>query len=80
MDNDRKLTLIYFVLGVIAAAISLYVDSLIALSAAVIIYLVSLLPVRKLIEVKKTSVFLTTTLVTFILVWLVVWILLNALR
>ena len=75
MDTDRKLTLVYFVLGIAAALAMLYVDTFIGVAIAVAVYAIFSLLIKKFIEVKKLSVFITTTAVTFFLVWLMVWIL-----
>lgn len=75
MDTDRKLTLIYFVLGIAAALASLYVNTLVGIAVAVASYAIFSIVIRKFIEVKKLSLFITTTAVTFFLVWLVAWIL-----
>ena len=75
MDTDRKLTLIYFVLGIAAALATLYVDAIIGIAIAVAVYAIFSLVIKKFVEVKKLSVFITTTAVTFFLVWLMTWIL-----
>ncbi|MBI2545095.1 MAG: hypothetical protein HYW22_00650 [Candidatus Aenigmarchaeota archaeon] len=80
MDNDRKLTIIYFILGVLVALVSVYIDTMIEVGLALVLYGISYFVTRKFIEVKKTSVFLTTTAVTYFLVWLVAWILVYNLK
>ncbi|MBI2547181.1 MAG: hypothetical protein HYW23_01905 [Candidatus Aenigmarchaeota archaeon] len=78
MDSEKVLTLIYLVLGAVAGFVSNKFDYLISLGIGIIIYLVSFIIVRKIVKAqKKTSWYVLNSLVTFLLVWLVAWIMLR---
>ena len=71
----RILTLAYAGLGTAAGYISSMVEgSLIAVVAAFLVYTVSYAVLVKMVTYKKRSWLVGNTIITFILVWLVVWI------
>ncbi len=74
MNTERTLTFIYFTLGIFMGVVSLFLDVSIIVGVAAILYAVSFFVFRKMARDKKTSWYITNTLVTFILVWLVTWI------
>ena len=71
----RILTLAYAGLGIVAGYISNMVESrLVAVAAAFLVYIVSYVVLVKMVTYKKKGWLVGNTLITFILVWLVVWI------
>lgn len=75
MDNERKLNLIYFVLGFATGIASNYLNGWIPLGLAVATYLISFALIkRNILEKKKLSWYISNTLFTFLLVWIVTWI------
>lgn len=81
MNDERKLTFIYFVLGLVVGVLSVNLNVGLSIVIAALVYGTSLLVVKQFVkEKKKLSWYLLNTLITFVLVWLVVWILLFNLR
>lgn len=77
MNSERTLTLIYLVLGIIAGVLSSRMNAGLAIFLALVIYGVSFTLVKNIVkEEKKFTWYLMNTGITFVLVWLVVWILL----
>lgn len=74
MNVERKLTIIYFVLGVGMGVISKYIDALLSLAIAIAVYAISAFVLRRQGEGKKLSWYVLNTLLTFVLVWIVTWI------
>ena len=77
MKLVQILTLVYLGLGTIAGFISnIFPDRSIAVLIAFLIYMVSYVVLIKVVSYKKRSWLVSNSLITFILVWLVIWILL----
>lgn len=77
MKIERVVIIVFSILGIIAGIVSNYISNLtfvIPLSA--IIYLIPALGMLKFFKGKKRKWFIHNSLTTFILVWLVAWILL----
>ncbi len=75
MNTERILTLIYFVLGVGMGILSIYLGTMLAVGIGVVLYLGSFFIARQFVDKgKKFSWYVLNTLLTFVLVWLVVWI------
>ena len=75
MKLVRILTSIYIGLGIIAGFISnLFPNRYVAILYAFLIYMVSYVILIKAVSYKKRSWLLSNSLITFILVWFVVWI------
>lgn len=75
MNAERKLTLIYFVLGLAMGILSNYLSSTMAFGAGTAVYALSFLVSRTVIgEKKKLSWYVLNTLLTFVLVWMITWI------
>lgn len=71
----RVLTLIYIGLGIAAGYVSnLIQNRTIAILSAFLIYMVSYIVLVILVRHKKKHWLVSNSLITFILVWLVVWI------
>ncbi|MBI2543398.1 MAG: hypothetical protein HYW24_04395 [Candidatus Aenigmarchaeota archaeon] len=78
MESERKLNLIYFVLGLAAGVVSAKLEPSTAVVVAGVVYLTSFLSIRFLVkEKKKFSWLLANTLVTFLLVWAIAWVLIS---
>lgn len=72
---EQKLAVLFFILGVVAGFASNYLANLLfSLAAGVAIYAASFSVLAGKIKSKKTKWLVTNSLVTFVLVWLVVWI------
>ena len=75
MNSERKLTLIYFVLGIAMGIISTHFNTIVSIGIGVALYLISSFISKWFVgEKKKFSWFVLNTLLTFVLVWLVTWI------
>lgn len=75
MNTERKLTLIYFVLGIVMGLMSTYFDTLISVIIGAGVYAISFFASSLFIgEKKKFSWYMLNTLLTYVLVWLVTWI------
>ena len=75
MTVERKLTFIYFVLGLGMGVLSIYLNSIVSLGIGIAIYLISFFVTKRLIARDKNFTwYLTNTLLTFALVWLITWI------
>ena len=76
MNAERKITLIYFVLGLGTGILSKYISVILSIGVGVALYLISFLIVKNLVkdDKKKFSWYIMNTLVTFVLVWLITWI------
>ena len=81
MKIDQVFALGYLALGVFLGVLSNYLLSsngnlTFALVIPLFVYLVSLFPLLKFIKSKKRRWIITNSFITFVLIWLVVWILL----
>lgn len=75
MNAERKLTLIYFILGIGMGGLSVYLNAMISLGIGVVLYIISFFIVKVYLrENKKFAWYVLNTLMTFILVWLVTWV------
>ncbi len=75
MKLEQILTLAYSGLGLISGFISNYLKSItLGLGVPIAIYIISYIILMKLVSYKKKSWLTANSLITFILVWLVVWI------
>ena len=75
MNGERKLALIYFVLGIGMGILSTYLSVMLSAGIGVALYLVSFFLVKMYLgEQKKFLWYVLNTLLTFVLVWLVTWI------
>lgn len=75
MNPERKLTLIYFVLGIAMGVLSTYLNVMLSVGIGVVLYLISFFIAKKFTgENKKFSWYVLNTLLTFVLVWMVTWI------
>ena len=75
MNLVQILTFIYMVLGIAAGFVSNFFDNrLIAVLISFLIYMVSYVILIKAVAYKKRAWLVANSLITFILVWLVVWI------
>ena len=75
MKIVQAITLAFTGMGIIAGFVSNYIQGiLLAALSALLIYTVSYLILVKIVGYKKRSWLLYNSLITFVLVWLVVWI------
>lgn len=75
MNLVQILTLIYIGLGIAAGYVSNFFDNrLLSVLISFLIYMVAYVILIKAVAYKKRSWLVTNSLITFILVWLVVWI------
>ncbi len=75
MKLSQMLTLAYTGLGIVAGYISnAFENRAVAILSAFLIYMITYVLLLKIISYKKRSWLVSNTLITFILVWLVVWI------
>ncbi len=75
MNLVQILTLVYIGVGIAAGYISNFFDNrLLAVLISFLIYMVSYVVLIKAVAYKKRGWLVANSLITFILVWLVVWI------
>ena len=75
MTAERMLTLIYFVLGIGMGILSNRLDVALSLAIGVVLYVVSFFVAKRFVSEKKKFLwYVLNTLLTFVLVWLVMWI------
>lgn len=75
MNLVQILTLVYIGLGIAAGYISIFFyNRLLSVLISFLIYMISYVILIKLVPYKKRSWLVTNSLITFILIWLVVWI------
>ena len=75
MNAERKLALIYFVLGIAMGILSPYLNVMPSVGIGVVLYVISFFIAKKFTgENKKFSWYVLNTLLTFVLVWMVTWI------
>ncbi|MEK6909600.1 MAG: hypothetical protein AABW61_00825 [Candidatus Aenigmatarchaeota archaeon] len=75
MNAERKLALIYFVLGIAMGILSPYLNVMLSVGIGVVLYVISFFIAKKFTgENKKFSWYVLNTLLTFVLVWMVTWI------
>lgn len=75
MKIERIVIIVFSILGLVAGMSSYYLtDLMFAIPLSAIIYLIPSLAMSKLFKGKKKKWFTQNSLITFILVWLVVWI------
>jgi len=76
MKTERIVILSFSVLGVMAGILSSYLEVLLAMPLAIFIYIMSILPSLKFFVGKKRKWLIQNSLITFILMWILVWVLL----
>jgi hypothetical protein len=77
MKMQRIVIIVFTVLGILAGFISSRLDVIFAVAASLVLGLVPILPMMKFFPGKKERTWLMqNSIITFVLVWLVVWILL----
>ena len=75
MNIERKLTLIYFILGIGMGILSNYLDIMLSFAIGAALYAISFFVVKRFENSgKKLSWYVLNTLLTFVLVWLITWI------
>ncbi|MDI6798908.1 MAG: hypothetical protein QMD12_02855 [Candidatus Aenigmarchaeota archaeon] len=84
MKVEQVVVLAFFSLGILSGSISNYFvkaqeSLMLALILPVIIYFIFLSLFKKLVKAKKFRWLIYNSLVTFVLIWLVVWFALHAL-
>lgn len=79
MKTDQIIIIAFSILGIIAGIISNYFVGILSFATPILIYIVSFLPVVKFVKSKLTNL-ISSSLVTFVLIWLLVWILLYGLK
>ncbi|MDI6806390.1 MAG: hypothetical protein QMD14_01075 [Candidatus Aenigmarchaeota archaeon] len=77
MKAEQTIALIFLIGGIIAGIISNYLNFFLAIAISIIIYIIFLTLAFKRIEKNKKLV--NESYVTFILIWILVWITLNSL-
>ena len=76
MNLEQKLALIYTFLGAVTGYVSSIFNSLqFAVLTPIIIYIISFVFLLRFCKQKKLSWLIPNTLIVFILIWLMVWIL-----
>ena len=79
--NERIVTIIFLVLGSVSGIIANFLkDPLIAIPLAAVIYVVSFFGVYKIFKENKINPVLTTSLVTYLFLLFIVWIVLYTLK
>jgi len=76
MKIERIVILVFTTLGVIAGIISSYLDSVSAIIVSLAILFVPVTIITRFFSGKKNQWFIQNSIITFVLVWLTVWILL----
>jgi len=75
MKIERVVIIVFSILGAIAGIVSNYLTDLIfSVPVSAIVYFIPYLAMSKLFKGKKRKWFIQNSVITFILVWLVVWI------
>jgi cytosine/uracil/thiamine/allantoin permease len=82
MKTDKILIAVYLILGIFFGYISNYLNKTLssltlALLAPIILYIVSQPVLFRLVKNKKKTWLISNSFVTFIFVWLIVWIMLH---
>lgn len=75
MKTDQIIVIAFSFLGIVAGIISNYSGEILSFAIPIIIYVASCFLLIKLVKSKKTNLIISS-LVTFVLIWIVVWILL----
>lgn len=83
MKIDQLFAIGYLLLGMFLGMLSNYFTKItgnlvFALIIPILVYIVSLIPLLKFVKSKKRKWIINNSFATFILIWLVVWILLNS--
>lgn len=78
MKIERIVIASFSTLGILVGIVSSYLDAFIAVPLAIFVYIMSIIPSFKFFVGKKRRWFIQNSLITFILMWLMVWILLYA--
>ena len=78
MKIERIVILVFTVLGLFAGIISSNLDLIFAVPASLAILLTPFLLMLRFFSGKKSKWFIQNSIITFVLVWLMVWVLLYA--
>jgi len=76
MKTERIVILSFSILGVMVGILSSYLEALLAMPLAIFIYTMSILPSLKFFVGKKRKWVVQNSFITFILMWILVWVLL----
>jgi hypothetical protein len=81
MKLEKNIVIIYTFLGLIAGILSNYINPFeFAILVSVVIYLIPTIFLIKRVKSKRIKWLISNSLVTFLLVWFVVWIFLNNIK
>jgi undecaprenyl pyrophosphate phosphatase UppP len=74
MKIEQTLTILYAILGVFTGVISNALhDALLGIVFSAVVYLISVLLLVKFVKSKRMKFFVYESIVTFLLVWILVW-------
>lgn len=81
-NPDQTITLVFTAIGILAGAVSYYLSNtvILALMSPVPIYATTLSILTRLVKEKKVKQMVYSSSVTFVLIWLLVWIFLYNLK
>lgn len=81
-NPDQTITLVFTAIGILAGAVSYYLSNtvILALVLPVPIYATTLSILTRLVKEKKVKQMVYSSSVTFVLIWLLVWIFLYNLK
>ncbi len=74
MQTEQLTILAFSILGIVAGFVSNYLDVIMAVLVAFSIYTVSTILFLKFAKSKKTKILVINGMVTFLPIWLIVWI------
>ena len=79
MRADQVIVAAYLVLGIVIGMVSNYFNKvlgslLLAFIIPIVVYLISAFPLFKLVKQKKKNWLVKNSLITFLLVWIIIWI------
>jgi hypothetical protein len=82
MKIDQVLALIYLATGIVFGYISNYFNKVLgnlvlAFVIPIIFYLVSIVPLFRIVKNKKKNWLISNSLITFFIIWFIVWIIAN---
>jgi Mn2+/Fe2+ NRAMP family transporter len=80
---EQKIVAVYFALGLLVALASSFIASLspsnglmISISISLAVYIIALVTLLRLVKYKKTKTLVQNSMLSYFLIWLVVWLLL----
>lgn len=77
---EQKIVTVYSLAGFVCGMVSNYLNTFsltLALLLPMAVYLVTLLPLIKFVKERKLRMLISNSLITFFLVWLMVWVFLH---